>query len=84
MSTHIERAIEQIQVKQPQPEIDWTLHTLEDGNVVSTQERVIKDVCYSPSLSGMPLNSNPPVGVIGSSARDASPNPTAILQRTWA
>jgi len=44
MSTHIERAIEQIQVKQPTAEIDWTLHTLDDGNVISTQERFVKDV----------------------------------------
>jgi serine/threonine-protein phosphatase 2B catalytic subunit len=44
MSTHIERAIEQIQVKPPTLEVDWTLHTLDDGNVISTQERVIKDV----------------------------------------
>lgn len=46
MSTHLERAIEQIQVKQPPPEIDYTQHTLEDGNVISTQERVVKDVSY--------------------------------------
>ncbi|KAF8880065.1 Metallo-dependent phosphatase-like protein [Infundibulicybe gibba] len=44
MSTHIERAIEQIQDKHPLPEIDFTQHTLEDGNVISTQERVVKDV----------------------------------------
>lgn len=45
MSTHIERAIEKIQVKAPAPpDIDFTLHTLEDGNVISTQERVVKDV----------------------------------------
>ena len=44
MSTHLERAIEKIQVKQPTVEIDWTLHTLDDGNVISTQERVIKEV----------------------------------------
>ncbi|KAF9459910.1 hypothetical protein BDZ94DRAFT_1324440 [Collybia nuda] len=44
MSSHIERAIEQIQVKQPIPEIDFTQHTLEDGNIISTQEHVVKDV----------------------------------------
>ncbi|KAH9477459.1 3',5'-cyclic-nucleotide phosphodiesterase (PDEase) (3':5'-CNP) [Psilocybe cubensis] len=44
MSTHIERAIEKIQVKEPLPAIDFTQHTLEDGNVISTQERVVKDV----------------------------------------
>ncbi|KAF8906765.1 Metallo-dependent phosphatase-like protein [Gymnopilus junonius] len=44
MSTHIERAIEKIQVKDPVPTIDFTQHTLEDGSVISTQERVVKDV----------------------------------------
>ncbi|KAF4616930.1 hypothetical protein D9613_008703 [Agrocybe pediades] len=44
MSTHIERAIEKIQVKDPIPTVDFTQHTLEDGNVISTQERVVKDV----------------------------------------
>lgn len=28
--------------KKPVPEIDFTLHTMEDGTQVSTQERVIK------------------------------------------
>ncbi|KDR68358.1 hypothetical protein GALMADRAFT_1040840 [Galerina marginata CBS 339.88] len=44
MSTQIERVIEKIQVKDPVPTIDFTQHTLEDGNVISTQERVVKDV----------------------------------------
>ncbi|KAL9117171.1 MAG: hypothetical protein Q9187_006295 [Circinaria calcarea] len=30
--------------KRPIPEIDFTLHTMEDGTQVSTQERVCKDV----------------------------------------
>jgi hypothetical protein len=41
---HIQRAIEKIQDKAPLPEIDYTQHQLEDGNTVSTQERVVKDV----------------------------------------
>ncbi|KAG5353427.1 hypothetical protein C0989_006945 [Termitomyces sp. Mn162] len=53
MSTHMERAIEQIQVKH-QPTIDWTQHTLEDGNVVSTQERVVKEV-QAPAMQ-IPTN----------------------------
>ncbi|KAJ3814362.1 Metallo-dependent phosphatase-like protein [Lentinula aff. lateritia] len=44
MSTHLARAIEQISVKPPLPDIDFTQHTLDDGTTVSTQERVIKDV----------------------------------------
>jgi hypothetical protein len=48
MSTQVERAIENIQRKNPAPPIDFTQHTLENGDVVSTQERVVKDV--SPFL----------------------------------
>ncbi|KAF9486267.1 serine/threonine-protein phosphatase 2B catalytic subunit A1 [Pholiota conissans] len=44
MATHIERVVEKIHVKEPVPTIDYTQHTLEDGNVISTQERVVKDV----------------------------------------
>ncbi|KAK6333706.1 3',5'-cyclic-nucleotide phosphodiesterase (PDEase) (3':5'-CNP) [Orbilia blumenaviensis] len=40
----IEAAIKAVQEKKPVPEIDFTLHTMEDGTTVSTQERVIKDV----------------------------------------
>jgi serine/threonine-protein phosphatase 2B catalytic subunit len=42
---HFERAVQQIQDKLPVPEIDFTQHRLEDGSTISTQERVVKDVC---------------------------------------
>ncbi|EPQ29731.1 uncharacterized protein PFL1_02951 [Pseudozyma flocculosa PF-1] len=38
------KAIGQITNKQVVPEIDFTVHTTDDGTQVSTQERVIKDV----------------------------------------
>ncbi|KAK7047874.1 3',5'-cyclic-nucleotide phosphodiesterase (PDEase) (3':5'-CNP) [Paramarasmius palmivorus] len=38
------KAIEQIADKAPVPDIDFTMHTLDDGSQISTQERVIKDV----------------------------------------
>ena len=38
------RAIEH---KKPVPEIDFTLHTMEDGQQVSTQERVCKGMLHS-------------------------------------
>jgi len=44
MSTHLEKAIEQIQDRNTHTDIDFTQHTLDDGSVISTQERVIKDV----------------------------------------
>lgn len=40
----IEKAIVQIQQKEPLPEIDFTQHQLENGYMISTQERVVKDV----------------------------------------
>ena len=41
----IEKAIAQIQVK-ADGEKDYTQHVLDDGNIISTQERVIKDVRF--------------------------------------
>jgi serine/threonine-protein phosphatase 2B catalytic subunit len=35
--------------KKPVPEIDFTLHTMEDGTQVSTQERICKGI--SPNRS---------------------------------
>lgn len=40
----LENALGQIKNKQQIPEIDFTIHTTDDGTQVSTQERVIKDV----------------------------------------
>ncbi|KAG2120405.1 Metallo-dependent phosphatase-like protein [Suillus discolor] len=47
---HVDRAIEQIQHKKPLPDIDFTQHVLEDGNTISTQERVVKDV-QAPAMN---------------------------------
>lgn len=41
MNHSIERALVE---KKPVPEIDFTLHTMEDGTQVSTQERVCKGI----------------------------------------
>jgi serine/threonine-protein phosphatase 2B catalytic subunit len=38
----VDNAIRAIQEKKPVPEIDFTLHTMEDGTQVSTLERVCK------------------------------------------
>ena len=43
-SAYIDNAIRAVQNKKQVPEIDFTLHTMEDGTQVSTQERVCKDV----------------------------------------
>ena len=47
---HIEKAIGQIQHKDPVPEIDFTQHQLENGFTISTQERVVKEVRAHPLL----------------------------------
>lgn len=43
-SQKLENAIRAVNQKKPVPEIDFTLHTMEDGTQVSTLERVCKDV----------------------------------------
>lgn len=42
--SRLTNAINQIQNKTTIPQIDFTIHKLEDGNTISTQERVIKEV----------------------------------------
>jgi serine/threonine-protein phosphatase 2B catalytic subunit len=47
MDDALERALVD---KKPVPEIDFTLHTMEDGTQVSTQERICKGISpYWPS-----------------------------------
>ncbi|PHH77109.1 hypothetical protein CDD80_933 [Ophiocordyceps camponoti-rufipedis] len=46
----VDNAIRAIQEKKPVPEIDFTIHTMEDGTQVSTLERVCKDV-QAPAMS---------------------------------
>ncbi|KDQ60000.1 hypothetical protein JAAARDRAFT_32368 [Jaapia argillacea MUCL 33604] len=50
VNPQIERAIGQVQVRGHVPEFDFTVHTLEDGSTVSTQERVVKDI-QAPAMS---------------------------------
>jgi serine/threonine-protein phosphatase 2B catalytic subunit len=38
----IDNALRALQQKKPVPEIDFTLHTMEDGSQASTMERVCK------------------------------------------
>lgn len=51
--TKLANALHQIQHKEPIPEIDFTIHKLEDGNTISTQERVIKEVRFRSSASSL-------------------------------
>ncbi|CAD6945764.1 unnamed protein product [Tilletia controversa] len=46
----LQKGIAQIQHRPPTIEIDFTMHTTDDGTQVSTQERVIKDV-QAPAFS---------------------------------
>ncbi|KAI9759644.1 MAG: hypothetical protein M4579_002212 [Chaenotheca gracillima] len=47
---HLDKTIRAVHDKKPVPEIDFSLHTMEDGTQVSTMERVCKDV-QAPSLN---------------------------------
>jgi len=42
VKVQVDNAIRAINQKKPVPEIDFTLHTMEDGTQVSTLERVCK------------------------------------------
>uniref|UniRef100_A0A8H7KBW5 Serine/threonine-protein phosphatase n=1 Tax=Bionectria ochroleuca TaxID=29856 RepID=A0A8H7KBW5_BIOOC len=46
----VDNAIRAIKEKKPLPEIDFTIHTMEDGTQVNTMERVCKDV-QAPATS---------------------------------
>lgn len=41
---YMDKAVRAVQQKKPLPEIDFTLHTMEDGTQVSTMERVCKGI----------------------------------------
>lgn len=43
-NAQVDNAIRAIQEKKPVPEIDFTIHMMEDGSQVSTMERVCKGV----------------------------------------
>lgn len=49
-NAHISAAIRAATEKKPLPEIDFSLHTMDDGTEVNTQERVCKDV-QAPATS---------------------------------
>ncbi|KAK6609495.1 serine threonine-protein phosphatase 2b catalytic subunit [Botrytis cinerea] len=44
----VDNALRAIHQKKPVPEIDFTLHTMEDGSQVSTMERVCTSTCHGP------------------------------------
>jgi hypothetical protein len=62
----VDNAIRAIQEKKPVPEIDFTIHTMEDGTQVNTAERVCKG---SFSVSLVILASSP-----------ATPPPSSAVQ----
>jgi serine/threonine-protein phosphatase 2B catalytic subunit len=43
---HVEKAITQIEHRRRPSNVDFTQHVLKDGNIVSTQECIIKDVHF--------------------------------------
>lgn len=44
----VDNAIRAIKQKKPRPEIDFTIHTMEDGTQVNTTERVCKGMSITP------------------------------------
>lgn len=52
---HLERAMSD---KRPIPEIDFTMHMMEDGTQVSTQERVCKGMMFATTVSSKLYNTD--------------------------
>lgn len=50
---HLDNATRAVHDKRSIPEIDFTLHTMEDGTQVSTQERVCKGKTHIVRLSSI-------------------------------
>lgn len=74
--TQVDNALRAIHQKKPVPEIDFTLHTMEDGSQVSTMERVCKDV-QAPAM-------HPPTDQQFFSPQDPSkPNLTFLKQHFY-
>lgn len=51
--SYMDNAIRAVQQKKPIPEIDFTLHTMEDGTQVNTQERVCKGMLDVTALQAV-------------------------------
>lgn len=58
-SAQVDNALRALNNKKPIPEIDFTLHTMEDGIQVNTTERVVKgmDCLFIPTHLTVPLDS---------------------------
>lgn len=50
---YMDKAVRAVQQKKPLPEIDFSLHTMEDGNQVSTMERVCKGTTPTQLLEAL-------------------------------
>lgn len=50
----VDNAIRAIREKKPLPEIDFTIHTMEDGTQVNTMERVCKGTLDAPAIALLP------------------------------
>lgn len=95
-SKYLDNAIRAVRDKKPLPEIDFTLHTMEDGTQVSTLERVCKGMddavaimshaglfASSPMILTMQTSADPAVSVRCSSAclPPAYPRPIPVTAR---
>lgn len=51
---YMDNAIRAVREKKPLPEIDFTLHTMEDGSQVSTLDRVCKGIVATQAPTALP------------------------------
>ena len=72
-NAQVDNAIRAIRQKKPLPEIDFTIHTMEDGAQVNTTERVCKgtlSLTLTSASSAAPSTPPPPLPLARSVQRD--------------
>jgi hypothetical protein len=57
VQTHFNKAIQEIEHRNPnRPAVDLSIQRLDNGAVISTRERIVKDVCHPLSVTLMLLS----------------------------
>lgn len=75
----VDNALRAIHQKKPVPEIDFTLHTMEDGSQVSTMERVCKGMVSSKMRNYQKVMLNIYVCRCTSTCHDSTNRSTVLL-----
>ncbi|KAJ4025368.1 3',5'-cyclic-nucleotide phosphodiesterase (PDEase) (3':5'-CNP) [Fusarium irregulare] len=80
-NVQVDNAIRAIQEKKPVPEIDFTIHTMEDNTQVSTMERVCKGSFDPPPVVAV---HDPAIIIDNALIADLPAVPAAVIQLVFA